>query len=113
LGRWGGKAGKMSQQVRSGDVFDYNIVGNDKLFQAGADGFVEGEISFEQKRVGRGGNVEIGFESAFRGDDGGADCLAGRKFFKILGDLAVQEAESVSARDAEEGAGSRNPSGGR
>ena len=103
----------MSQDVRSRNVLDYDIVGDDKLFQAGADGFVEGEISFEQKRVGRGGNVEIGFESAFRGDDGGADCLAGRKFFKILGDLAVQEAESVSARDAEEGAGSRNPSGGR
>jgi len=103
----------MSQEVRGGDVLDYDIVGDDKLFQAGADGFVEGEISFEQKRVGRGGNVEIGFESAFRGDDGGADCLAGRKFFKILGDLAVQEAESVSARDAEESARARNPGGGR
>jgi len=103
----------MSQEVRSGDVFDYDIVGNDKLFQASTDGFVEGEISFEQKRVGRGGNVEIGFESAFRGDDSGADCLAGRKFFKILGDLAVQEAESVSARDAEESARARNPGGGR
>ena len=44
--------------------------------------------------------MEVGFESAFRGDDGGTDCLAGRKFLKILGDLAVQEAESVTARDA-------------
>jgi hypothetical protein len=103
----------MSQDVRSGDVLHHNIVGDDKLFQAGADGFVEGEISFEQKRVGRGGNVEIGFESAFRGDDSGADCLAGRKFFKILGDLAVEEAESVSACDAEEGARARNPAGWR
>ena len=103
----------MSQDVRSGDVLHHNIVGNDKLFQASTDGFVEGEISFEQKRVGRGGNVEIGFESAFRGDDGGANCLAWEKFLQILGDLAVEEAKSVYARDAEEGAGARNPAGGR
>ena len=103
----------MSQDVRSGDVLHHNIVGDDKLFQAGADGLVEGEISFEQQRVRRGGNVKIGFESAFRGDDGRENCLAGRKFLKILGDLAVQEAESVSARDAEEGPGARNPGGGR
>ena len=90
----------MSQDVRSRDVLDYDIVGDDKLFQAGADGFVEGENGFKQKRVGRGGDVEIGFKSAFGRDDGGADCLAERKFFKILGDLSVQEAESVSARDA-------------
>ena len=43
----------MSQQIRSGDVFDYDIVGDDKLFQAGADGFVEGENGFKQNRVGR------------------------------------------------------------
>jgi FKBP-type peptidyl-prolyl cis-trans isomerase 2 len=103
----------MSQDVRSGDVLNHNIVGDDKLFQAGADGFVEGEISFEEKRVGREGDVEIGFESAFGGDNGRANCLAGRKFLKILGDLAVEEAESVGARDAEEGAGARNPAGGR
>jgi len=103
----------MSQKVRSGDVFDYDIVGNDKLFQASTDGFVEGEIGFKQKRISCGRDVEIRFKSAFRGDDGGADCLAGRKFFKILGDLAVQEAESVSARDAEESARARNPGGGR
>jgi len=103
----------MSQQIRSGDVFDYDIVGDDKLFQAGADGCVEGENGFKQKRVGRGGDVEIGFESAFGRDDGGANCLAGRKLFKILGDLAVEEAESVGARDAEEGTGARNPGGGR
>jgi hypothetical protein len=103
----------MSQDVRSRDVLDYDIVGDDKLFQAGADGLVEGEISFEQQRVRRGGNVEIGFESAFRGDDGGANCLAWKKFLQILGDLAVEEAESVYARDAEEGARARNPAGGR
>jgi hypothetical protein len=57
--------------------------------------------------------VEVGFESAFRGDDGGTDCLAGRKFLQILSDLAVEEAKSVYARDAEEGAGARNPGGGR
>ena len=70
----------MSQDVRSGDVLHQNIVGDNKLLQAGADGVVEGEISFEQKRVGHGGDVEIRFESSFGGDDGGADCLAGRKF---------------------------------
>jgi len=90
----------MSQQIRSGDVFDYDIVGDDKFFQAGTDGFVEGEIGFKQKRISCGRDVEIRFKSAFRGDDGGTDCLAGRKFLKILGDLAVQEAESVTARDA-------------
>ena len=103
----------MSQDVRSRDVLDYDIVGDDKLFQAGADGLVEGEISFEQKKVRRGGNVEIGFESAFRGDDGGANCLAWRKFLQILGDLAVEEAKSVYARDAEESARARNPGRGR
>jgi len=103
----------MSQEVRGGDVLDYDIVGNDKLFQARADGLVECKISFKQKRVGCGGNVEIGFQSAFRGDDGGANCVARKKFFQILGDLAVEEAESVSACDAEEGARARNPGGGR
>ena len=103
----------MSQDVRSGDVLHQNIVGDNKLLQAGADGVVEGEISFEQKRVGHGGDVEIGFKSAFGGDDGGADCLAGRKFLKILGDLTIKEAKSILARDAEEGAGARNPGGGR
>ena len=103
----------MSQDVRSRDVLNHNIVGDDKLFQAGADGFVECEIGFKQKRISCGRDVEIRFESAFGGDDGGADCLSDRKFLQILGDLAVQEAESVSARDAEEGPGARNPGGGR
>ena len=103
----------MSQDVRSGDVLNHNIVGDDKLFQAGADGFVECEIGFKQKRISRGRDVEIRFESAFGCDNGRANCLAGRKFLKILGDLAVEEAESVGARDAEEGAGAGNPSGGR
>ena len=57
--------------------------------------------------------MEIGFESAFGGDNSRANCLAGRKFLKILGDLAIEEAESVGARDAEEGPGARNPGGGR
>jgi len=103
----------MSQDVRSGDVLNHNIVGDNKFFQAGTDGFVEGEIGFKQKRISCGRDVEIGFESAFGGDNGRANCLAGRKFLKILGDLAVEEAESVYARDAEEGAGARNPGGGR
>jgi len=103
----------MRQDVRSGDVLHSNIVSDDKLFQAGADGVVEGEISFDQKRVGHGGDVEIRFESPFGGDDGGANCLAGRKFLQILGDLAIEEAKSILARDAEEGTGARNPGGGR
>jgi hypothetical protein len=91
----------MGKDVGGGNVLNHNIVGDDKLFQAVADGFVEGEISFKQKRISCGRDVEIRFESAFRGDDGGADCLAGRKFLQILGDLAVEEAKSILARDAE------------
>jgi len=37
----------MSQDVRSGDVLHHNIVGDDKFFQASANGFVESEIGFE------------------------------------------------------------------
>jgi hypothetical protein len=103
----------MSQDVRSGDVLHYNIVSNDKFSQAGTDRFVEGEIGFKQKRISCGRDVEIRFESAFGGDNGRANCLAGRKFLKILGDLAIEEAKSILARDAEEGAGARNPGGGR
>ena len=60
----------MSQVVGERDVFDGDVVGDDKLFKSGVEGLAEGEIGFDEEGVGGGGDVEIGFESAFGGNDG-------------------------------------------
>ena len=53
--------------------------------------------------------MEIGLESSFRGDDGGADGMAWEKFLYVLGDLAVEEAEAIGADEAQKGTGAREP----
>jgi len=53
--------------------------------------------------------VEIGFESSFGGNDGGADGMAWEEFLYVLGHLAVEEAEAVGAGEAEESAGPGEP----
>ena len=73
------------------------------------EGLAEGEIGFDEEGVGCGGDVEIGLESSFRGDDGGADGMAWEKFLYVLGDLAVEESEAVGAGEAEESAGAGEP----
>ena len=54
--------------------------------------------------------MEIGFESSFGGNDGGADGMAWEDFLYVLGNLAVEEAEAVGASEAEEGTGAWEPS---
>jgi hypothetical protein len=73
------------------------------------EGLAEGEIGFDEEGVGCGGDVEIGFESSFGGDDGGADGIAWEEFLYVLGNLAVEEAEAVGASEAEEGTGPGEP----
>ena len=73
-------------------------------------GFAENEIGFDEEGVGCGGDVEIGFESSFGGNDGGADGMAWEDFLYVLGNLAVEEAEAVGANEAEEGTGPWEPS---
>jgi len=53
--------------------------------------------------------VEIGFESSFGGNNGGADGMAWEEFLYVLGNLAVEEAEAVGAGEAEESAGPWKP----
>ena len=74
------------------------------------EGFAENEIGFDEEGVGCGGDVEIGFESSFGGNDGGADGMAWEDFLYVLGNLAVEESESVGAGEAQEGAGAWEPS---
>jgi len=99
----------MSQVVGEGDVLDGDVVGDDKLFKSGVEGLAEGEIGFDEEGVGCGGDVEIGFESSFGGDDGGADGIAWEEFLYVLGNLAVEEAEAVGAGESEEGTGPWEP----
>jgi hypothetical protein len=79
----------MSQVVGLGDVLDGDVVGDDKLFKSGVEGLAEDEIGFDEKGIGCGGDMEIGFESAFGSDDGGTDGVAWEKFLYVLGNLAV------------------------
>ena len=73
------------------------------------EGFAENEIGFDEEGVGCGGDVEIGFESSFGGNDGGADGMAWEDFLYVLGNLAVEEAEAIGAGEAQKGAGARDP----
>jgi hypothetical protein len=73
-------------------------------------GFAENEIGFDEKGVGCGGDVEIGFKSSFGGNDGGADGMAWEDFLYVLGNLAVEEAEAVGAGEAEESTAAGEPS---
>jgi len=99
----------MSQVVGEGDVLDGDVVGDDKLFKSGVEGLAEGEIGFDEEGVGCGGDMEIGFESSFGRNDGGADGMAWEEFLYVLGNLAVEEAEAVGASEAEEGTGPWEP----
>ena len=72
-------------------------------------GFAENEIGFDEEGVGCGSDMEIGFKSPFRGNDGGADRMAWEKFLYVLGDLAVEEAEAIGADEAQKGTGAREP----
>ena len=102
----------MSQVVGERDVFDGDVVGDDKLFKSGVEGLAEGEIGFDEEGVGGGGDVEIGFESSFGRNDGGADRIAWEDFFYVLGNLAVEEAEAIGAGEPQKGTGAREPSQG-
>ena len=53
--------------------------------------------------------MEIGFESSFGSNDGGADGMAWEEFLYVLGNLTVEEAEAVGAGEAEESAGAWEP----
>ena len=53
--------------------------------------------------------MEIGFESSFGRNDGGADRMAWEEFLYVLGNLAVEEAEAVGSGEAEESAGPGEP----
>ena len=76
------------------------------------EGLAEGEIGFDEEGVGGGGDVEIGFESSFGRNDGGADRIAWEDFFYVLGNLAVEEAEAIGAGEPQKGTGAREPSQG-
>ena len=53
--------------------------------------------------------MEIGFESSFGRNDGGAHGMAWEEFLYVLGNLAVEEAEAVGSGEAEESAGPGEP----
>ena len=74
------------------------------------EGFAENEIGFDEEGVGCGSDVEIGFESSFRGNDGGVDGMAWEEFLYVLGNLAVEEAEAIGAGEAQKGTGAGEPS---
>jgi len=94
------------------DVFHDGVIGDNELFQAGAEGFAEGRIRLDPEGIGGGTNPAVGLQFALGGDDGGTNGLAGRKFFQILGDLAIEEADPVLAGELEQGAGAGHPGAG-
>ena len=99
----------MGELIEIRDVLHGDIVGDDELFQASAEGFAKGAIRFNPESFGGGPDPAVGLQFSFCGNDRGADGLARCKFFQILGDLAVEEADPVLAGEFEEGAGSRHP----
>lgn len=114
IGRWGGEIRKMGEMERVGYVFDGDVVGDDELFQAGAEGVTERGIGFHPKGILGGADAAVGLETAFGGNHRSPNSLAGLKFFKILGDLAVEKADSVRAGEFEQGTRPRHPGpGGR
>jgi tRNA(adenine34) deaminase len=102
----------MGEMERGGDVLHGDIVGDDKLFQAGAEGFAERGIGFDPEGIGGGPDPAVGFEPALGRDDGGPDRLAGLEFFQVLGDLPVEETNSVLSGEFEQGAGPGHPRAG-
>jgi len=102
----------MGEMEGVGNVFHGDVIGDDELFQPGAEGFAEGGIRFDPEGIGGGTNPAVGLQFSFAGDDGGTNGLAGRKFFQVLGDLAVEEADPVLAGELEQGAGAGHPGAG-
>ena len=99
----------MGELIGIRDVLHGDIVGDDELFQSGAEGCTQRGVGFNPQSFGGGRDPAVGLQLAFGRDHGGPDSLAGRKFFQILGDLAVEEAYPVLAGESQEGAGAGQP----
>ena len=99
----------MGELIGIRHVLHGDIVGNNELFQSGAEGFAKGGIGFDPKGLGSGPDPAVCLELALRSDHRRADGVAGLKFFQVLGDLAVQEPDPVLAGESQEGAGAGQP----
>lgn len=112
IGGRGRETRKMCQRVGGGEVFDADIIGDDKFFDSCAERFAQGGVGLDEQGIGCGSDADIGIEPALGGDDGGADGVTGLEFFEILGDLTVEEADAVGTAQAKECAGAGEPGAG-
>ena len=72
IGWWGGESGEMGETKRVRDVFHDDVIGDDELFQAGAERFAEGGIRLDPKRIGGGADPAVGLQLSLGGEIGRA-----------------------------------------
>ena len=99
----------MREAVSIGSVLHRHVVGHDEFFQTGTEGFAERGIGFDPEGVGGGADPAVGLQLSLGTDDSRPDGLTGLKFFQVLRDLPVEEADAVLAGEFEQGSGSRHP----
>jgi hypothetical protein len=71
----------VGKAVGVGDVCHGDVIGDNELFQAGAEGFAKGGIRFDPEGIGGGADSAVGLQFPLGADDGGTNGLAGDDFF--------------------------------
>ena len=91
------------ETIKGRDIDDLDIVRNDILFEALGDGSGEAGLEIDEQFVGEAEDVEVALHLAFGGDEGGVAALAWAERVDVIGDLAVKEADTIGAGQAETG----------
>ena len=84
-----------------GDIFKYDIVGDNVLIQSGRKRFSESRIRVQIMSCVRGCDKEVSAQLSFGGQRTSANGRSGPQTQDIVGELAVQKPDPILAGDSE------------
>ena len=85
-----------------GDVFEEGVIGDDVAFETHAEAFSEAGIGIQEETfaIGRDVDEDVGFDLAFEIGDAGVEGGGAVGGTDVVGDLAVEVADTVCPREA-------------
>ena len=89
------------QSVGRRSIHDLHVVGDDKFVETVSDGSTQPRLEIEQDFIGQDVDVQVGLELALVRDECGVAALTDGQILDVVGDLSVEQAHAVRAREHE------------